>query len=477
MRIFGNLGYKLLAVVIAVFLWVVARGSSSVERGFDIPVVLQGVPEDLVVVDQGADVVNVRLLGSRSALRNFDPERLEYLLEISEAKPGQADFEVDLSRFDLPRGARVVSRSPSRIELSLERRIARTVKVKPDVEGIPAEGYRIARVSDGPPEGPDHRCAFRGATALRGRDRNDRRGGRNRPGRAGSPHFGGTRPRVGRVAANGQGQGGRRGERRRCPGSPSAGAGRSAPRRASPALEAGRRGGGMARELFGTDGVRGRANVDPMTAEMALALGQAVSVMFRRRGGERHKIIIGKDTRRSGYMFENALVAGICSMGVDVLQVGPMPTPGHGLPHRRHALRRRRDDLGQPQPVHGQRHQVLLARRLQAPRRVRAAHRGADPQWQPCVPARAGGGSRSRTAHRGRDRPLRRVPEEDLPAGADARRPARRARLRERRGLQGRPDGAQRARLRGLRDRRRAERQEHQRRRRLGVPGSHARPR
>jgi phosphoglucosamine mutase len=84
----------------------------------------------------------------------------------------------------------------------------------------------------------------------------------------------------------------------------------------------------MGRELFGTDGVRGRANVDPMTAEMALTLGQAVSVVFKRRGGERHKIIIGKDTRRSGYMFENALVAGICSMGVDVLQVGPMPTPG-----------------------------------------------------------------------------------------------------------------------------------------------------
>jgi phosphoglucosamine mutase len=65
-----------------------------------------------------------------------------------------------------------------------------------------------------------------------------------------------------------------------------------------------------------------------MTAETALALGQAVSHVFRRRGGERHKIIIGKDTRLSGYMFENALVAGICSMGVDVLQVGPMPTPG-----------------------------------------------------------------------------------------------------------------------------------------------------
>lgn len=81
-------------------------------------------------------------------------------------------------------------------------------------------------------------------------------------------------------------------------------------------------------ELFGTDGVRGRANVPPMTADMALTLGQAVARVFQRRGGERHRIIIGKDTRLSGYMFENALVAGICSMGVDVLQVGPMPTPG-----------------------------------------------------------------------------------------------------------------------------------------------------
>jgi YbbR domain-containing protein len=151
MRIFGNLGYKVLAIVIALFLWLVARGSSSVERGFDIPVVLQGVPDDLVVVNQGADVVNVRLLGTRSALRNFNPERLEYPLEISEAKPGQADFEVDLSRFDLPRGARVVSRSPSRIELSLERRIGKTVKVKPDLEGQPAEGFRVAEIAIDPP--------------------------------------------------------------------------------------------------------------------------------------------------------------------------------------------------------------------------------------------------------------------------------------------------------------------------------------
>jgi phosphoglucosamine mutase len=80
--------------------------------------------------------------------------------------------------------------------------------------------------------------------------------------------------------------------------------------------------------LFGTDGVRGKANVHPMTAEVALALGQAIAHVLRVPGGERRRIIIGKDTRLSGYLFEDALAAGICCMGVDVIQVGPMPTPG-----------------------------------------------------------------------------------------------------------------------------------------------------
>jgi phosphoglucosamine mutase len=83
-----------------------------------------------------------------------------------------------------------------------------------------------------------------------------------------------------------------------------------------------------AKKLFGTDGVRGTANVHPMTAEVALALGQAIAHVLRVPGGERRRIIIGKDTRLSGYLFEDALAAGICSMGVDVIQVGPMPTPG-----------------------------------------------------------------------------------------------------------------------------------------------------
>ncbi len=85
------------------------------------------------------------------------------------------------------------------------------------------------------------------------------------------------------------------------------------------------------RRLFGTDGVRGKANVHPMTAEIALALGQALAHvvdLHPGQSGERRRIIIGKDTRLSGYLFEDALAAGICSMGVDVIQVGPMPTPG-----------------------------------------------------------------------------------------------------------------------------------------------------
>ena len=81
------------------------------------------------------------------------------------------------------------------------------------------------------------------------------------------------------------------------------------------------------KRLFGTDGVRGIANIEPMTVETAMQLGRAVAYHFKNKD-RRHKIIIGKDTRLSCYMLENALVAGICSMGVDALLIGPLPTPG-----------------------------------------------------------------------------------------------------------------------------------------------------
>jgi phosphoglucosamine mutase len=82
----------------------------------------------------------------------------------------------------------------------------------------------------------------------------------------------------------------------------------------------------MARKFFGTDGIRGRTNEAPMTAELAMRVGQAAGAHFL-RGDHRHRVVIGKDTRLSGYMMESALVAGFTSVGMDVIQVGPLPTP------------------------------------------------------------------------------------------------------------------------------------------------------
>jgi len=94
------------------------------------------------------------------------------------------------------------------------------------------------------------------------------------------------------------------------------------------------------RRLFGTDGIRGTANADPMTAEMALRLGQAAGLLFV-RGSHRHRVVIGKDTRLSGYMIEPALVAGFIAAGMDVTLVGPLPTPAIAM-----LTRSLRADLG-----------------------------------------------------------------------------------------------------------------------------------
>ncbi|MFM2356356.1 MAG: hypothetical protein RLZZ528_2092 [Pseudomonadota bacterium] len=97
----------------------------------------------------------------------------------------------------------------------------------------------------------------------------------------------------------------------------------------------------MTRKLFGTDGVRGTANAFPMTAEMALKLGAAAGRYFRTDGKNGHRVVIGKDTRLSGYMLENALTAGLTSTGMNVLLLGPVPTPGVG-----YLTRSMRADLG-----------------------------------------------------------------------------------------------------------------------------------
>jgi phosphoglucosamine mutase len=96
----------------------------------------------------------------------------------------------------------------------------------------------------------------------------------------------------------------------------------------------------MSRKLFGTDGIRGAANSQPMTADTALKVGMAAGRVFQ-RGDHRHRVVIGKDTRLSGYMIEYAMTAGFCSVGMDVFLFGPIPTPAVAM-----LTRSLRADLG-----------------------------------------------------------------------------------------------------------------------------------
>src|SRR5271170_7302329 len=96
----------------------------------------------------------------------------------------------------------------------------------------------------------------------------------------------------------------------------------------------------MTRKLFGTDGIRGRANAEPMTAETALRVAMAAASLFR-RGDYRHRVVIGKDTRLSGYLLEPALTAGFIAKGMDVVLLGPLPTPAVAM-----LTRSLRADLG-----------------------------------------------------------------------------------------------------------------------------------
>ena len=139
-------GALLLALIVAVILWGIAHGVSSVERAYDVPIELSSMSEDLVVTDQTPTDVNVRIMGSQAALRNVEGTRLRYVLDVSGSKPGEANFEVDVSNIQLPRGARIVSRSPSRILVRFEPRGRKSVGVRVDVSGEPAHGFIVERV-------------------------------------------------------------------------------------------------------------------------------------------------------------------------------------------------------------------------------------------------------------------------------------------------------------------------------------------
>ena len=146
-----HVGTLSLSFAIALVLWLMAHGTRSIERGVDIPVVFDGVSETLVITNQSTSTVNIRVLGSRAALRNVSSDKLEYRIDVSGAKHGTLVHEVDASRIELPRGATVTSRSPAVIEAFFERRSRKAVQVQPEIEKEPAEGFRIAAIEVEPP--------------------------------------------------------------------------------------------------------------------------------------------------------------------------------------------------------------------------------------------------------------------------------------------------------------------------------------
>jgi YbbR domain-containing protein len=148
-----NLRYAVLAVLISLILWSITHGSSTVERGYDIPLVFHDLPETLVITDQSDEEINIRVRGSRVALRNLSPSKMEYVVDVSGAKVGRTVHEVDVSRLDVDRvrGVDVVSRSPAQIDVRFEARGRKIVRVRPDLEGEPPEGFVLTSVEIEPP--------------------------------------------------------------------------------------------------------------------------------------------------------------------------------------------------------------------------------------------------------------------------------------------------------------------------------------
>ena len=228
----------------------------------------------------------------------------------------------------------------------------------------------------------------------------------------------------------------------------------------------------MDRRLFGTDGIRGLANTHPMTAEVALALGKAAGRLFT-RGGHRHRVVIGKDTRLSGYMIEPALTAGFVSAGMNVMLVGPMPTPAVAF-----LTRSLRADLGvMVSASHNPYHDNGI--KLFGPDGFKLSDEIED-EIEAMIGgeldrgSRGIGRSRPGPPDRRRARPLHREPEEQLPARAHPDRPQAGRRQRPRRRLPPRRRSVLRAGRRGRAARDRAQRPQHQRRLRLQRAGTAA---
>ena len=141
-----NLRYAFLAVFIATVLWSIEHRGSTQEREFDVPIVFDGLPDDLVITDQTATRITVRVQGSRAAIRSLSESNIAYQENITGAQPGRARYEVDDNRLGFPGGVRVVALSPAQLDVRFERRGRKNVRVRPDLQGEPPEGFELGIV-------------------------------------------------------------------------------------------------------------------------------------------------------------------------------------------------------------------------------------------------------------------------------------------------------------------------------------------
>jgi len=150
--IFDNLLYKVVSLLIACVLWAAAQGVTDVEQSLDVPIAVEKVPDNLVVVDESAHEINVRLVGSRAALRQASKSLQHYTVSLEGAKAGEARLSVNREELAIPRGARIAARSPSTLVYTLEPVVSKTVPVRADLAGELPPGFKLVRVSLDPKE-------------------------------------------------------------------------------------------------------------------------------------------------------------------------------------------------------------------------------------------------------------------------------------------------------------------------------------
>lgn len=152
MRIFHNFGLKSVALLVALVLWGATQGVQSIEESLDVPIAIEDLSPDLVLVGQSATEVNLQMVGSRAAVRRAERQLTRFPISLRGMTEGEVRLAIEEDRISVPRGAQVVARSPSSVAIRLEPRARKRVPVRADLIGEPPKGYRLARIEVQPEE-------------------------------------------------------------------------------------------------------------------------------------------------------------------------------------------------------------------------------------------------------------------------------------------------------------------------------------